>query len=97
MLYKFVLIVLASVLLAALASSGTSSPAAVADAVAAAPTPFNATTMKYVQYGSKANSDTCAQPGDHTFCCEAPGGDPNNCPDSARTPDCDAKGSCCCA
>ena len=35
--------------------------------------------------------------GPHEFCCEAPNGDPNNCPDSARTTDCDAKNSCCCA
>eukprot|EP00341_Mesodinium_pulex_P011303 CAMPEP_0116915522 /NCGR_PEP_ID=MMETSP0467-20121206/17978_1 /TAXON_ID=283647 /ORGANISM="Mesodinium pulex, Strain SPMC105" /LENGTH=40 /DNA_ID= /DNA_START= /DNA_END= /DNA_ORIENTATION= len=35
--------------------------------------------------------------GDHEFCCEAPNMDPNNCPPSARTPDCDAKNSCCCA
>ena len=38
---------------------------------------------------------TCTGP--HEFCCEAPGGDPNNCPDSARTSDCDAQGACCCA
>lgn len=38
---------------------------------------------------------TCTGP--HEFCCEAPGGDPNNCPDSARTSDCDKQGSCCCA
>ena len=38
---------------------------------------------------------TCTGP--HEFCCEAPGGDPNNCPDSARTSDCDKQGACCCA
>jgi len=38
---------------------------------------------------------TCTGP--HEFCCEAPGGDPNNCPSSARTSDCDAQGACCCA
>jgi len=37
---------------------------------------------------------TCSGAGE--FCCEAPGGDPNNCPSSARTSNCDAKGSCCC-
>merc|ERR1711934_1059330 len=37
---------------------------------------------------------TCSGPGE--FCCEAPGGDVNNCPSSARTANCDAKGSCCC-
>jgi hypothetical protein len=37
---------------------------------------------------------TCSGPGE--FCCEAPGGDVNNCPGSARTSNCDAKGSCCC-
>jgi hypothetical protein len=57
--------------------------------------PFNSTSMKYADYGKVM--ETCAQPGDHTFCCEAPMNDPNNCPDSARTPDCDAIGSCCCA
>ena len=43
----------------------------------------------------KLSSDTCTGP--HESCCEAPMGDPGNCPDSARTSDCDAKGSCCCA
>jgi len=43
----------------------------------------------------KPLGSTCTGP--HEFCCEAPGGDPNNCPDSARTTDCDAQGSCCCA
>ena len=38
--------------------------------------------------------DTCTGP--HESCCEAPGDDPNNCPASARTSDCDAKKSCCC-
>jgi hypothetical protein len=38
---------------------------------------------------------TCTGP--HEFCCEAPSDDPNNCPASARTSDCDAKGACCCA
>jgi hypothetical protein len=39
--------------------------------------------------------DKCNGP--HESCCEAPQKDPNNCPDSARTHDCDAKGACCCA
>jgi hypothetical protein len=39
--------------------------------------------------------DKCNGP--HESCCEAPMKDPNNCPDSARTHDCDAKGACCCA
>jgi len=38
--------------------------------------------------------DTCTGP--HESCCPAPGDDPNNCPASARTSDCDAKKSCCC-
>ena len=38
--------------------------------------------------------DTCTGP--HESCCGAPGNDPNNCPASARTPDCDAKKACCC-
>jgi len=38
--------------------------------------------------------DTCTGP--HESCCAAPGDDPNNCPASARTSDCDAKKSCCC-
>merc|ERR1712070_1268095 len=42
----------------------------------------------------KSENPTC--PGTGEFCCEAPGGDPNNCPSSARTANCDAKGSCCC-
>merc|ERR1711975_124993 len=32
----------------------------------------------------------------HESCCPAPGDDPDNCPASARTSDCDAKKSCCC-
>ena len=39
--------------------------------------------------------DTCTGP--HESCCPAPLDDPNNCPASARTSDCDAKKSCCCA
>jgi hypothetical protein len=46
-------------------------------------------------YYRQVGSGTCTGP--HEFCCEAPAGDPNNCPASARTPDCDAKKSCCCA
>ena len=38
--------------------------------------------------------DTCTGP--HESCCPAPGDDVHNCPDSARTPDCDKKKSCCC-
>ena len=38
--------------------------------------------------------DTCTGP--HESCCPAPGGDVHNCPDSARTSDCDKKKSCCC-
>ena len=38
--------------------------------------------------------DTCTGP--HESCCEAPGDDPNNCPASARTSDCDKKKACCC-
>lgn len=44
----------------------------------------------YRTYGS-----TCTGP--HEFCCEAPNGDPSNCPPSAYTSDCAAKNSCCCA
>ena len=44
----------------------------------------------YRVYGS-----TCTGP--HEFCCEAPNGDPSNCPPSAYTSDCAAKNSCCCA
>ena len=53
---------------------------------------------KYVPwdlYRQRLSGSTCTGP--HEFCCEAPGGDPSNCPNSARTSDCDAKGSCCCA
>ena len=38
--------------------------------------------------------DTCTGP--HESCCPAPQDDVNNCPDSSRTLDCDAKKSCCC-
>jgi len=38
---------------------------------------------------------TCT--GGHQFCCPAPQNNPDNCPPSARTSDCDAKKSCCCA
>lgn len=40
-------------------------------------------------------TSTCTGP--HESCCEAPMDDVHNCPDSARTSDCDAKKSCCCA
>lgn len=43
---------------------------------------------------NKNPEDTCTGP--HESCCPAPGDDPNNCPASARTSDCDAKKSCCC-
>merc|ERR1719224_175090 len=46
-------------------------------------------------FAVKTSGSTCTGP--HEFCCEAPAGDPNNCPDSARTSDCDKKGACCCA
>jgi len=39
-------------------------------------------------------NSTCSGPGE--FCCEAPGGDVHNCPDSARTSNCDSIKSCCC-
>jgi len=39
--------------------------------------------------------ETCSPP-TGAGCCGAPGGDVHNCPDSARTPDCDAQGACCC-
>mmetsp|Transcript_25260 Transcript_25260/g.42620 ORF Transcript_25260/g.42620 Transcript_25260/m.42620 type:complete len:82 (+) Transcript_25260:56-301(+) len=81
MLYKSVLFVLATAFGAAYSTE--------------APVPFNSTSMKFVDYGKVM--ETCAQPGDHTFCCEAPQHDPKNCPASARTPDCDAQGACCCA
>ena len=59
----------------------------------------NATDEKVLDYPSyrqvKLSSSTCNGP--HESCCEAPMDDPNNCPDSARTSDCDAKNSCCCA
>merc|ERR1711871_761635 len=41
-----------------------------------------------------SNGGTCTGP--HESCCPAPMNDPNNCPASARTSDCDAKKSCCC-
>jgi len=47
-----------------------------------------------MQYRPKLG-DTCTGP--HEFCCPAPQDDPNNCPDAARTSDCDAQKSCCCA
>ena len=43
----------------------------------------------------KPLTDSCNGP--HESCCEAPMRDPNNCPDSARTSDCDAQKACCCA
>merc|ERR1712012_1537468 len=42
----------------------------------------------------EVENPTCSGPGE--FCCPAPGDDVNNCPDSARTSNCDAKKSCCC-
>ena len=41
-----------------------------------------------------ATGTTCTGAGE--FCCGAPAGDVNNCPNSARTDDCDAKNDCCC-
>ena len=43
---------------------------------------------------AKGVLDTCTGP--HESCCPAPQDDVNNCPDSSRTSDCDAKKSCCC-
>merc|ERR1712060_359942 len=43
--------------------------------------------------GGKAK-DTCTGP--HESCCPAPGDDVHNCPDSARTSDCDKQKACCC-
>ena len=43
---------------------------------------------------AKGALDTCTGP--HESCCPAPQYDVNNCPDSSRTSDCDAKKSCCC-
>lgn len=43
----------------------------------------------------KPLTDSCNGP--HEACCEAPMRDPNNCPDSARTSDCDKQKACCCA
>ena len=37
---------------------------------------------------------TCTGPGE--FCCPAPSDDVNNCPDSARSNDCDKLADCCC-
>eukprot|EP00466_Bigelowiella_natans_P008800 jgi/Bigna1/77483/fgenesh1_pg.48_\ len=45
------------------------------------------------QYATDKGSCT----GPHEFCCPAPMDDVNNCPAGARTSDCDAKKSCCCA
>ena len=41
-----------------------------------------------------SETPTCNAPGE--FCCPAPGNDVNNCPDSARSLDCDKKKNCCC-
>jgi hypothetical protein len=56
----------------------------------AAPATTTENKPPYRSYGS-----TCTGP--HEFCCEAPNGDPSNCPPSAYTSDCAAKNSCCCA
>jgi len=45
-------------------------------------------------FRAKTTGSTCTGP--HESCCPAPMNDPNNCPASARTSDCDAKKSCCC-
>lgn len=55
----------------------------------------NATVSNKLPYRMPYSSSSCTGP--HEFCCEAPNEDPNNCPDSARTSDCDKKKSCCCA
>ena len=61
--------------------------------------PAPAKASKYVPWDryvrTKSGGSTCTGP--HEFCCEAPSDDPSNCPDSARTSDCDRIGSCCCA
>jgi hypothetical protein len=45
---------------------------------------------------SEISQVTSSCTGPHESCCPAPMDDPNNCPQSARTTDCDAKKSCCC-
>ena len=58
------------------------------------PAPALPAGLKY-RVAGVGEDDKCNGP--HESCCEAPQKDPNNCPDSARTHDCDAKGACCCA
>ena len=65
---------------------------ALAEGMSAPPDPsFPTSAPAFLRFKSR---DTCTGP--HESCCEAPGDDPNNCPASARTSDCDAKKSCCC-
>ena len=49
------------------------------------------TFLDYIK--EKSPTDTCT--GGHQFCCPAPQNDCNNCPPSAKTGDCCAKGACC--
>jgi hypothetical protein len=74
--------------LSALACARPSPPAP------APPTPPPAPPARRRSYRIAATQSSCTGPGES--CCPAPGGDVNNCPDSARTTDCDAKKSCCC-
>merc|ERR1719454_1894490 len=55
---------------------------------------INVDTPKAAASALKEGNPTCSGPGE--FCCPAPSDDVNNCPDSARTSNCDAKKSCCC-
>merc|ERR1711871_78430 len=63
-------------------------------AVASTTIAFNSPALTLSSFRVSSNGGTCTGP--HESCCPAPMNDPNNCPASARTSDCDAKKSCCC-
>ena len=81
---------------AAAASEGAAKAVAKAVELAAElgrPT-YRAPSAEAFQQAVVGKTATCTGPGE--FCCPAPSDDVNNCPDSARSNDCDPKGDCCC-
>jgi len=83
---------------AAAAAASESAAKAVAKAVELAAElgrpAYRAPSSKAFQQANVGKTATCTGPGE--FCCPAPNDDVNNCPDSARSNDCDPQGDCCC-
>lgn len=84
--------------IAAAAAASESAAKAVAKAVELAAElgrpAYRASSSIAFKQAAVGKTATCTGPGE--FCCPAPSDDVNNCPDSARSDDCDPKGDCCC-